>query len=338
MAPRPRAGAAQGDFFISSLTLPYSRATGGLLVGVVEYILTVTAVALNSAKHDILVHYMSSRAAGIVLFCLFNCFLAVVAALLVSIFSPICGGSGLPEMKALLNGTMVPDMLSTKTLLVKMTSIAMVVAAGFPVGQEGPMLHMGAIICTVVFSSQIFSRKNADEVMVESAVDNVTFQSRKGLFATIGGAAGIAAAFNAPIGGILYVFEELSTFWTPETTFRAFVCTAFAALSVQVCLFGSLGGSHLESRVIFHVADHRQSATSETSGSYANMLGWKYLDFPFFLLLSAACAVMSSIYTNGGVFMNKLRKNATWRKSNKGEEELDPDALVEGATLARFGI
>lgn len=94
---------------------------------------------------------------------------------------------------------------------------------------------------------------------MESAIDNGTFQSQKGLFATIGGAAGIAAAFNAPIGGILYVFEELSTFWTPDTTFRAFVCTAFAALSAQVCLYGGVGGNNLESRVIFKVEDLRSN-------------------------------------------------------------------------------
>ena len=140
-------------------------------------------------------------------------------------------------------------------------------------------------------------------------------QSQKGLFATIGGAAGIAAAFNAPIGGILYVFEELSTFWTPDTTFRAFVCTAFAALSAQVCLYGGIGANHLESRVIFNVKDLR-TIDDIGAGTNASQLGWTYLDFPFFILLSLICAVFSSIYTYGGVFMNRVRKNAKWRETN----------------------
>lgn len=142
-------------------------------------------------------------------------------------------------------------------------------------------------------------------------------QSQKGLFATIGGAAGIAAAFNAPIGGILYVFEELSTFWTPDTTFRAFVCTAFAALSAQVCLYGGIGANHLESRVIFNVQDLRTiEGGVGGAGTNASQLGWTYLDFPFFILLSLICAIFSSIYTYGGVFMNRVRKNAKWRETN----------------------
>jgi chloride channel 7 len=56
------------------------------------------------------------------------------------------------------------------------------------------------------------------------------------LFVTLGGAAGIAAAFKAPIGGVLYMFEELASFWSPETTFRAFVCTMTASLFLIVLL------------------------------------------------------------------------------------------------------
>eukprot|EP00520_Triparma_pacifica_P002046 CAMPEP_0118667168 /NCGR_PEP_ID=MMETSP0785-20121206/19635_1 /TAXON_ID=91992 /ORGANISM="Bolidomonas pacifica, Strain CCMP 1866" /LENGTH=298 /DNA_ID=CAMNT_0006561589 /DNA_START=610 /DNA_END=1503 /DNA_ORIENTATION=- len=236
-----------------------SLIVGGILLGVVEYGLTIFQVGINEWKHDILMKNISSHHFGVMSFVGLNCFLALIAACLVSKFSPICGGSGLPEMKALLNGTRVHNMLSKRTLIVKILGIGLVVAAGFPVGQEGPMVHIGAIICSGVFSSRIFNPLGEDEVRIESAVDNGSFQSQKGLFATIGGAAGIAAAFNAPIGGILYVFEELSTFWTPDTTFRAFVCTAFAALSAQVCLYAGVNGNHLESRVIFNVQDLRSN-------------------------------------------------------------------------------
>ena len=123
---------------------------------------------------------MSSNAFGVMYFVGLNCFLALIAACLVSKFSPICGGSGLPEMKALLNGTKVPNMLSKRTLLVKVIGIGLVVAAGFPVGQEGPMVHIGAIICSGVFSSRIFNPLDEDEVRVETAVDNGSFQVRVG--------------------------------------------------------------------------------------------------------------------------------------------------------------
>jgi H+/Cl- antiporter ClcA len=68
------------------------------------------------------------------------------------------------------------------------------------------------------------------------AVEEEISKDIKRLFVTLGGAAGIAAAFKAPVGGVLYMFEELASFWSPETTFRAFVCTTVAAISLSAML------------------------------------------------------------------------------------------------------
>ena len=51
---------------------------------------------------------------------------------------------------------------------------------------------------------------------------------------SIGGAAGFAVAFRAPVGGVLFIFEDIATFWGRETTFRAFVCASIAVLVAQL--------------------------------------------------------------------------------------------------------
>jgi chloride channel 7 len=53
-------------------------------------------------------------------------------------------------------------------------------------------------------------------------------------FTTAGVAAGVAAGFNAPVGGLLFAMEDLSSFWGRRIAWQTFICattaTAFAQL------------------------------------------------------------------------------------------------------------
>ena len=62
-------------------------------------------------------------------------------------------GSGIPEIKCLLNGVKIPRVVRIRTLLAKVGGVIFSCASGLPVGKEGPMIHSGAvvsIICSVL--------------------------------------------------------------------------------------------------------------------------------------------------------------------------------------------
>lgn len=76
-------------------------------------------------------------------------FYQVCFAFIASIFvwiEPVSGGSGIPEVKCFLNGIDIPRIVRVKTLLCKVIGVTFSVAAGLPVGKEGPMVHSGAVV------------------------------------------------------------------------------------------------------------------------------------------------------------------------------------------------
>lgn len=62
-------------------------------------------------------------------------------ALSPTVVSPVAAGSGISEIKCLLNGVKVPKAVRITTLLCKVFGVCFAVASGLPVGKEGPMIH-----------------------------------------------------------------------------------------------------------------------------------------------------------------------------------------------------
>jgi CIC family chloride channel protein len=118
----------------------------------------------------------------------------IVIALLVRYVFPEARGSGVNQTKAALyirNGY-----ISTRTVIGKYLLCAMALGAGFSSGPEDPSLQIGAGV-----ASQISRRFGLS-------------RERLRVFAPIGAAAGLAAAFNAPISAILFVIEEVIGNWS----------------------------------------------------------------------------------------------------------------------------
>ncbi len=121
----------------------------------------------------------------------------VVARLLK--WEPDISGSGIPQLEGELKGLFSQHPL--KILIGKFFGGLLSLGAGLSLGREGPCIQMGAMI------GKGFSRKKNDE--------------EKALLMTSGGAAGLAAAFGAPLAGILFALEEVHKSFSVRILFTA---------------------------------------------------------------------------------------------------------------------
>ncbi|MEA5617059.1 chloride channel protein [Cronbergia sp. UHCC 0137] len=112
-----------------------------------------------------------------------------LAGWLVETFAPEASGSGTSDVKAVL--ARVPLPLNLRIALIKLISAILVLGSGIPLGREGPTTQIGA------------SLANQLSNWVPTSPEH-----RRQLIAA-GSGAGLAAAFNAPIAGVLFVVEEL---------------------------------------------------------------------------------------------------------------------------------
>ncbi|KAF2320233.1 hypothetical protein GH714_026207 [Hevea brasiliensis] len=169
-----------------------------------------------------------------------NMILAIVAAALCAYVAPAAAGSGIPEVKAYLNGVDAPSILAPTTLFVKIFGSIFGVASGFVVGMEGPMAHIGA--CIAFLLGQGGSRKYHLTWNWLRYFKND--RDRRDLV-TCGAAAGVAAAFRAPVGGVLFALEEAASWWRSALLWRTFFTTAVVAVVLrgflEFCQTGKCG-------------------------------------------------------------------------------------------------
>ena len=72
--------------------------------------------------------------------------LALLASCLCIFFCPGAAASGIPEVKAYLNGVNIRGFMNAKAIVVKILGTTLSVASGLCVGPEGPLVHLGAAI------------------------------------------------------------------------------------------------------------------------------------------------------------------------------------------------
>lgn len=106
------------------------------------------------------------------------------------------------------------------TMVVKGVGVVLCVSGGLAAGKEGPMIHIGSVIAAGLSQGRLrFCNVSLKCLRI------FRNDQEKRDFVSAGAAAGVAAAFGAPVGGLLFSLEEGSSFvyqrltWTIVSSF-----------------------------------------------------------------------------------------------------------------------
>ena len=214
----------------------------GLLVGAVAFIIEFSSRSIFSLRIMMIqflfrYHYLWSLLA----FTVFNLTLALAAGVL-CVFVPQAKGAGVSLIMGYLNGIHIPKLLGFSTLIVKIIGTILSVGAALPFGPEGPLVHIGAGIASM-FTRQVSSKVPLLSFIADKVLFLFQNDHDRREFISAGTAAGLAAAFGAPVGGILFSLEEASTYWSQRVTWRCLLCTTLATF-VLALLHGISEGSY----------------------------------------------------------------------------------------------
>ncbi|XP_039164827.1 putative chloride channel-like protein CLC-g isoform X3 [Eucalyptus grandis] len=255
----------------------------GGIVGVIGFCINLAVENLAGVKFVVTSDMMLQRRFGMafLVFSLSNFGLTLFAALITALVSPASAGSGIPEVKAYLNGVDAPGIFTLRTLFVKIIGSVCAVSSSLLVGKAGPLVHTGACIASLL--GQGGSKRYGLTWKWLRYFKND--RDRRDLV-TCGSAAGIAAAFRAPVGGLLFALEEMASWWRSALLWRAFFTTAVVAIVlralIDVCLSGKCGLFGKGGLIMYDV----------TSSSVA----YHIVDVPPVLLLGMIGGLLGSLY------------------------------------------
>ncbi|KAJ1444672.1 chloride channel [Pelagophyceae sp. CCMP2097] len=192
-------------FWIFLLLLAFSVSIAAFLIEVAHTII-----------HDGLEATLRFGNGGIVLYLIVRVVLVLLAVEFTKRVSPIAAGSGIPEVKAILAGFSIPGFLSMRTGVAKVGGVILLFGAGLPIGKEGPFIHTASIIAENLLQIKWFRAMN----------DTPEFRKQ---MLSAAAAVGVAAAFGAPIGGIMFSIEATATFYATQHYWGTFFCSSAAA-------------------------------------------------------------------------------------------------------------
>ncbi|XP_058509108.1 H(+)/Cl(-) exchange transporter 7 isoform X1 [Solea solea] len=209
----------------------------GFLTGLIACFIDIAVEELAGIKYQVVKKNIENftevggLSISLLLWAVLNSAIVMMGAIIVAFFEPIAAGSGIPQIKCYLNGVKIPRVVRLKTLVVKVCGVICSVVGGLAVGKEGPMIHSGAVVAAGVSQGRSTSLKRDFKIFEYFRRD-----TEKRDFVSAGAAAGVSAAFGAPVGGVLFALEEGASFWNQMLTWRIFFASMISTFTLNIFL------------------------------------------------------------------------------------------------------
>ncbi|MEI7643056.1 MAG: H(+)/Cl(-) exchange transporter ClcA [Chloroflexales bacterium] len=186
----------------------------GLLAGAVAVIFRAVLAAGDTLRNGLISWAHQAPAIGWLAPMLFGAIGAALAVALVRGVAPEASGSGIPHVEAVLHR--LRELNWRRVLPVKLIGGSIAIGAGLALGREGPTVQMGSSVGAAV-------------------AERLGSPTRERLTLIAAGAgAGLAAAFNAPLAGLVFVLEEVQRDFRPAVFGAAFIAAAIADILARL--------------------------------------------------------------------------------------------------------
>ena len=182
----------------------------------------------------------------------------LVIAFLVVRFFPRARGSGVNQTKSALY--IYDGYIPMPTVIGKFITSALAIGSGQSLGPEDPSLQIGAGLASVLGRRLKLSREKLR------------------LIAPVGAAAGLAAAFNAPITAVLFVIEEVIGRWTAGIL-GAVVLSAISSAVVERWFLGDEPLFRVPAYHLEHFGELGAYASLGVIGGFASLAFVKYIGY-----------------------------------------------------------
>lgn len=186
----------------------------GLSAGIVAVLFRGALSATDTLRNSLILWSHTQPRWGWAFPMLYSAMGAVIALILVQRYAPETSGSGIPHLEAVLQR--IRNLDWSRVLPVKFFAGLLAIGSGLVLGREGPTVQMGGAVGDAV--SRAFKISPRERLTLIAA----------------GAGAGLAAAFNAPLSGLVFVLEEVQRDFHPVVFGTAFLAAAVADIVARL--------------------------------------------------------------------------------------------------------